>query len=111
MIVLGIAFAASTTLAPLVLFGILFNLMGAVFASALQVYSTELFPTDLRSSATAFAWGIGRAMSALVPICLLPLLTIYGLATMMAAIISTLLACLVLFALDRTPSLTRKSIL
>ena len=40
----------------------------------LSLYSAELLPTHLRASASAGVWGLGRVVSALVPIALLPLL-------------------------------------
>jgi putative MFS transporter len=108
MIATGLVFAASEAFSPLMVAGIAFNLMSAVYSAALAVYATELFPTHLRASATAGAWGFGRAASALVPVALLPLLTGHGVLAMFAVISAALLASLALIAIAGPPGLTRK---
>jgi MFS transporter, putative metabolite:H+ symporter len=104
----GIAFAVGETLTPLIVAGIVFNLFSAVYGAALSVYASELFPTQLRASATAVAWGLGRAVSAIVPLILLPLLTGYGVLAMFTAIAAALLSSVALVGLAGPPGLSRK---
>jgi putative MFS transporter len=104
----GIAFAVGETLTPLIVAGIVFNLFSAVYGAALSVYASELFPTQLRASATAVAWGLGRAVSAIVPLILLPLLTGYGVLAMFTAIAAALMSSVALVGLAGPPGLSRK---
>jgi putative MFS transporter len=92
MVVTGIAFAISTELMPLIIAGVVFNLASAVYSAVLGLYSTELLPTHLRASASAGVWGLGRVVSALVPIALLPLLGGYGALAMFTVISLALVA-------------------
>src|SRR5262249_39530126 len=108
MIAAGIVFAESTTFTPLVLAGIVFSLVGAVYGAALAIYGAELFPTALRARTTGAAWALGRVASAFVPVVLLPLLTGYGALAMFAAIAAALLASIVLIAAVGPPGLARK---
>lgn len=71
-------------------------------------YASELFPTPLRASAIAGAWGLGRAVSALVPLILLPLLTGYGSLAMFATVAAALLSSVALIGLAGPPGLARK---
>jgi MFS transporter, putative metabolite:H+ symporter len=106
----GIAFAAATTLGLLIALGTAFNLLSAVNSALLSLYAAELFPTELRGSATATAWAIGRVVSALVPIALLPLLGTYGPLAMFAVIAAALLTGLLLIAAIGPPGLARQAI-
>ncbi|MEW6435992.1 MAG: MFS transporter [Pseudomonadota bacterium] len=93
---LGLAFAVSGSLASLIALGAGFNLAGAVYSAVLSLYGAELFATHLRAFATSGAWGIGRAISILVPIVLLPVLGRYGPLAMFAVIVPALLVSLLL---------------
>ncbi|HEY6834681.1 MAG TPA: MFS transporter [Pseudolabrys sp.] len=110
MIAVGIVFAGSTALAPLIVAGILFNLASAVYSAALSLYATELFPTDLRATATAGAWGLGRVVSAIVPLTLLPLLTGYGPPAMFTIIAAVLLVSIALVLKAGPPGLARQPV-
>jgi putative MFS transporter len=108
MVVIGIVFASATGLTPLIVAGVLFNLASAVYSAALAIYAVELFPTDLRATATAGAWGLGRAVSAIVPLTLLPLLTSYGPPAMFAIIAGVLIASIALVLKAGPPGLARQ---
>jgi putative MFS transporter len=98
MIATGLAFAVGAALTPLILLGLLFNLLSAVYSAALSLYGAEMFPTAVRASATSAAWGAGRIAAALTPLALLPLLGDYGPLAMFGVISAALLASLALLA-------------
>ena len=110
MVVTGLAFAVSTVLTPLIVTGIVFNLASAVYSSVLGLYGAEILPTHLRASATAGVWGLGRVVSALVPIALLPLLSGYGALPMFTVISAALLASLTLIWFAGPPGRERKPV-
>ncbi len=110
MLAAGLVFAAGTALVPLIIAGVAFNLAAAVYSAAFSVYGAELFPTALRASATAGAWGLGRFVSALVPLVLLPLLTGYGAFAMFAVISAALAGIAILALVAGPPGLTRKPV-
>lgn len=97
MAAIGLVFAIGTALTPLIVLGIGFNLASAVYSGILSLYGAELFATRSRATTTASAWGVGRAVSAVVPIVLLPLLKGQGPLAMFAIIAAALLtsACLI----------------
>jgi putative MFS transporter len=107
MVVTGIAFAIGTALTPLIAAGIVFNLASAIYSAVLSLYGTELLPTPLRASATAGVWALGRVVSALVPITLLPLLGGYGALAMFTVISAALLASLSLILIAGPPGRER----
>ena len=109
MAALGIAFALGTGLTPLILLGTGFNLASAVYSAVLALYGAELFPTRLRATATAGAWGIGRVVSMLVPILLLPLLGSQGPLAMFGVIATALLLSAAL-VLAGPPGLARQPV-
>jgi putative MFS transporter len=107
MVVTGIAFAIGTALTPLIAAGIVFNLASAIYSAVLSLYGAELLPTPLRASATAGVWALGRVVSALVPITLLPLLGGYGALAMFTVISAALLASLSLILIAGPPGRER----
>jgi putative MFS transporter len=86
----GLGFAASATPAPLMAFGLAFNLVAAIHIGLLGIYGAELFPTCLRAAATAGAFAVNRIASALVPLALLPLLKAGGPMVMLSVIAAVL---------------------
>lgn len=110
MIVAGLSFAVSTTLTTLIVIGVSFNLASAVYISLVAIYGDEMLPTHLRASATAGVWGIGRLVSALVPIALLPLLGSYGPLAMFTVISVALLFSLTLVLVAGPPGRERRSV-
>ena len=110
MVVTGIAFAISTELTPLIIAGVVFNLASAVYSAVLSLYSAELLPTHLRASASAGVWGLGRVVSAFVPIALLPLLGGYGAVAMFTVISLALAAAIILIVVVGPPGRERKPV-
>jgi putative MFS transporter len=110
MVVTGIGFAISTELTPLIAAGVVFNLASAVYSAVLSLYSAELLPTHLRASASAGVWGLGRVVSAFVPIALLPLLGGYGAVAMFTVISLALAAAIILIVVVGPPGRERKPV-
>jgi MFS transporter, putative metabolite:H+ symporter len=110
MAAIGLAFAVSTTFVPLLVLGMGFNLLSAVYSAVLSLYGAELFPTRLRGSATSGAWAVGRVVSALVPLALLPLLGAHGPLAMFGVIAAALLTSLLLIAVAGPPGLARRPV-
>jgi MFS transporter, putative metabolite:H+ symporter len=94
--VVGLCFAGSAQPVPLMAAGCAFTLIGTVYAATLSVYGAELFPTELRASASSAAWAVGRVASTLVPLALLPLLDTGGATAMFGVIAAALIASAVL---------------
>jgi MFS transporter, putative metabolite:H+ symporter len=107
LVVLGLGFDLGTTLTPLVLLGFGFNLASAAYSTLLSIYGAELFPTDRRALATSAPWGLGRMVSAFVPLALLPLLSTQGPLAMFGVIIAVLLVSILLIAIAGPPGLAR----
>jgi putative MFS transporter len=84
--------------------------MGAVYNVVLGLYGAELFPTNLRATASAGVWGIGRVVSTFVPVVLLALLASQGATGMFAAISAALLASLVLILVAAPLGLARRPV-
>jgi putative MFS transporter len=110
MIATGLAFAIVAALTPLILLGILFNLLSAVYSAALSLYGAELFPTAVRASATSAAWGAGRIAAALTPLALLPMLSDYGPLAMFAVVSAALLASVALLCFAGPAGLAGKPV-
>jgi MFS transporter, putative metabolite:H+ symporter len=110
LVVLGLAFDLGSTLTLLVLLGFGFNLASAAYSTLLSIYGAELFPTDRRALATSAGWGVGRIVSAFVPIALLPLLATQGPLAMFGVITVVLLVSIFLIAVAGAPGLARKPV-
>lgn len=110
MIAIGLGFAADQALTPLIVLGIGFNLASAVYSTVLLLYGAELFPTKLRAFATSVSWGVGRVVSALVPLVLLPLLGAQGVTAMFGLIAAALLISIVLILLAGPPGLAKQPV-
>jgi putative MFS transporter len=110
LVVLGLAFDLGSTLTLLVLLGFGFNLASAAYSALLSIYGAELFPTDRRALATSAGWGVGRIVSAFVPIALLPLLATQGPIAMFGVITVVLLVSIFLIAVAGPPGLARKPV-
>jgi putative MFS transporter len=109
MAAFGLIFAVSSDLSALIGFGNIFNLASAIYSAILALYGAELFPTSWRATATAGAWGIGRIVSAFVPIVLLPLLTGQGVLAMFG-VIATALVISAFVLLAGPPGLARRPV-
>jgi putative MFS transporter len=69
----GFAYGFSYSVAAIVIFGGMMVLFFQCFAPLLYAYTAECFPTEIRSSATGFTYGIGRLSNAVGPV-IIPLL-------------------------------------
>lgn len=82
-----------------------FTLLVSMQLSFLNLYLSELFPTETRGRAVAGAWAFNRVGATLSPLLLLPVLHGMGAATMFGVIASTLVAgmALLLFSPSGAP--------
>ena len=97
-------------LTALIALGIAFNLASAAYSVVLSIYGAELFPTRLRALATSAAWSLGRIVSALVPLVLLPVLSTRGPVAMFAIITAALSVSILLIFMGGPPGLTKKQV-
>ena len=106
MAVVVLGFVLSSTVLALLVTGVAYSILMALYLPALFIYATELFPTSRRSSATAYAWTANRVSSALIPFILLPLLRQNGALAMATVIAMTwlLTAGLILGCCPRKPA-------
>jgi putative MFS transporter len=96
------AFAVGTVPAWLIVANLAFFFMSNIYLAALGIYAAELFPTRLRSTASAGAWAINRLGSVLAPPALLFLLHTRG-STTMFAVVTVILALSVAIVLGFGP--------
>ena len=106
----GLAFAVSDAPPQLVLLGIAFNLVGAIYIAGLSVFDAELFPTAMRASVSSTTWAVNRVASAIVPLALLPLLKSAGALAMFSVVAAALFASIVLLVLFGPRGLTRRPV-
>jgi putative MFS transporter len=106
----GLAFAASDAPLPLMILGVAFNLVGAIYIAGLSVFDAELFPTAMRASVSSTTWAVNRVASAIVPLALLPLLKSAGALAMFSVIAAALFASIVLLLLFGPRRLTRQPV-
>ena len=110
MALIGLAFAASALPLWLMVLGVAFNLIGAIYIATLSIYAAELFPTSLRASVSSTAWAVNRIASALVPIALLPVLKTYGPIAMFTVVAVALIGDMLLVLVFGPRGLTRKPV-
>jgi putative MFS transporter len=109
MMCAGTVFIGSGTPGLLVAGSFTFMLLVSMQLSFLNLYLSELFPTERRGLAVAGSWGFNRVGAALGPLVLLPVLHDKGAITMFAVIAATLLAGVVLLALA-PPGAARRTV-
>lgn len=110
MAALGLAFAASETMLPLILAGIAFNLVGAIYVVGLNLYGAEVFPTRVRATVSSVTWAVNRVASALAPLALLPLLKSAGALAMSSVIAAALLASVLAVAIFGPVGVARRPV-
>jgi MFS transporter, putative metabolite:H+ symporter len=74
MAVVGIVFAAAGSPALIVVAGFAFTAVSNIFSNAYHIYQAEIFPTELRASATGWTYSLSRLATGAMPFLLLPLL-------------------------------------
>ncbi|HEY4019278.1 MAG TPA: MFS transporter, partial [Pseudonocardiaceae bacterium] len=70
----------------IVLAGFTFTLVSNVFSNAYHVYQAEIFPTELRATATGWTYSLSRLATGAMPFILLPLLHNRGSVTVFAVV-------------------------
>jgi putative MFS transporter len=108
MALFGLAFAASATPLPLMVAGVAFQLIGAIYIVTLNVYAAESFPTRLRAAVSSTTWAVNRVAAALVPLALLPLLKTAGALAMFSVVTAALVMSIVLVLVFGPRGLTRE---
>ncbi|HEY0497080.1 MAG TPA: MFS transporter [Kutzneria sp.] len=78
MAVVGIVFAAAGSPALIVVAGFAFTAVSNIFSNAYHIYQAEIFPTELRASATGWTYSLSRLATGAMPFVLLPLLKTGG---------------------------------
>jgi MFS family permease len=92
----GIAFAAVSSPALIVVFGVLTTAAANVFSNVYHVYQAEIFPSDVRATAVGWTYSWSRLSSAALPFVLIPVLDAYGATAMFAVVVAALVAAIAL---------------
>jgi len=92
MAVCGVAFAAVSSPALIVVFGVLTTAAANVFSNVYHVYQAEIFPSDVRATAVGWTYSLSRLSSAALPFILIPILDAYGATAMFAVVVVALMA-------------------
>lgn len=109
MAVLGIALGLASAPMPIVMFGLLYTSVSNIFSNAFHIFQAEIFPTQVRATATSIAYGLSRLSSAAMPFVLLPVLERSG-ATAMFAIVATAMLIVVVDIGVFAPSTTGRAL-
>jgi len=96
MAVFGLAFGYSSTTWVILVCGFLYTAISNLFSNSYHIYQAEIFPTQLRGTATSGTYSLSRLSSAAMPFILLPLLHHGG----GGALFAVVAAALVIVALD-----------
>ncbi len=96
MVVCGLAFGFSTGMSAILVFGFLYTSASNVFSNAFHIYQAEIFPTQLRSTASSGTYALSRLATAAMPFVLVPLLAGAGPSVMFAVVA----AAMALVAID-----------
>jgi len=96
MAVFGLAFGYSSTTWVILVCGFLYTAISNLFSNSYHIYQAEIFPTQLRGTATSGTYSLSRLSSAAMPFILLPLLHHAGAGALFAVVA----AALVIVALD-----------
>jgi len=96
MAVFGLAFGYSSTTWVILVCGFLYTAISNLFSNSFHIYQAEIFPTQLRGTATSGTYSLSRLSSAAMPFILLPLLHHAGAGALFAVVA----AALVIVALD-----------
>ncbi|GER67079.1 MFS transporter [Weizmannia acidilactici] len=97
--VFGILFGIGGSPSLIIVFGFAYTLCSNIFSNAFHVLQAEIFPTEIRASATGMAYSISRIMSGLMPFVLLPVLENEGAAVMFVIVAAAMLIVILDIAL------------
>jgi len=107
--VFGVLFGIGGSPFLVIVFGFAYTLCSNIFSNAFHVLQAEIFPTEIRASATGMAYSISRIMSGLMPFMLLPVLENEG-ATAMFIIVAIAMLIVVLDIGLLAPKTTGRSL-
>jgi MFS transporter, putative metabolite:H+ symporter len=112
MLVFGLLFGFSGSMAPILAFGFLYTATSNVFSNAYHVYQAEIFPTALRSTAASGTYSVSRLASAVMPFVLIPVLHNAGVGPLFGIISAALVIVVLDIALlgPRTTGRTLESV-
>ncbi|WP_296145868.1 MFS transporter, partial [Pseudonocardia sp. SCN 73-27] len=79
---------SSSSMALILVFGFLYTAVSNVFSNAYHIYQAEIFPTQLRSTASSGTYALSRLATAAMPFVLVPLLNSAGVASMFAVVVA-----------------------
>ncbi|MEU7043455.1 MFS transporter [Streptomyces varsoviensis] len=86
MAAFGVAFGQATNEIAIVVSGLGYTAVSNVFSNAYHVYQAEIFPTELRATATSWTYAMSRVSTAAMPFALVPVLHAFGAARLFAAV-------------------------
>jgi putative MFS transporter len=98
MTLLGPVFALSNDFTMLLVIGALFTMAAATYVPVFLLFAAEGFPPARRPQANAFGWAVNRAMSAMVPLVLVPVLKAWGVAAAFGLLAATTVAIILVLA-------------
>ncbi|WP_018664734.1 MFS transporter [Heyndrickxia acidiproducens] len=107
--VFGVLFGIGGSPSLVIVFGFAYTLCSNIFSNAFHVLQAEIFPTEIRASATGMAYSISRIMSGLMPFILLPVLENEGAAVMFIIVAAAMLIVVLDIAL-LAPKTTGRSL-
>jgi len=102
-------FAVGRTPMILVVASLCFEIVMALYLTALNIYTAELVPTERRAKWTSNAWALNRLGAGLAPLVLIPVLRTYGVSTMLA-VLNGVSGIMVLISMLSPRGMTRRSI-
>ncbi|MEV0266830.1 MFS transporter [Streptomyces sp. NPDC050617] len=86
MAVFGVAFGQAADEFAIVITGVGYTAVSNIFSNAYHVYQAEIFPTELRATATSWTYAMSRVSTAAMPFALVPVLHAFGAARLFAAV-------------------------
>jgi putative MFS transporter len=92
----GLAFGLAASTPVIVACGFIYTVVSNVFSNTYHIYQAEIFPTQLRATATSSTYALSRLSTGLMPFILLPLLHTSG----EAALFTVVAGALTIVALD-----------
>ncbi|WP_245813994.1 MFS transporter [Rhodococcus marinonascens] len=92
MAVFGLAFGYASTTWVILLFGFLYTAISNLFSNSSHIYQAEIFPTQLRGTATSGTYSLSRLSSAAMPFVLVPLLHHAGAGIVFAVVAGAMIA-------------------
>ena len=102
-------FAVGRTPITLVVASVSFEIVMALYLTALNIYTAELVPTERRAKWTSNAWALNRLGAGMAPLVFVPVLRAYGVSTMLA-ILCGAGGTMVLICAMSPPGMRRRSI-